>query len=41
MNIFKKLIKKLEKANEKEFKNKKLDCCNLNETNKGNKAKNK
>ncbi|PIH05861.1 LDCC motif putative metal-binding protein [Clostridium combesii] len=33
MNILKRLIKKLEKANEKEFENKKLDCCDLNKTN--------
>lgn len=33
MNIFNRLIKKLEKANEKEFENKKLDCCDLNKTN--------
>lgn len=41
MNIFKKLIKKLEEANEREFKSKRLDCCDLNKSNKVNKAKNK
>lgn len=41
MKILKKLIKKLEKANEKEFQNKRLDCCDLNKTNKVNKTKSK
>ncbi|MCR1933417.1 LDCC motif putative metal-binding protein [Clostridium tepidum] len=42
MNIFNRLIKKLEKVNEKEFENKKLDCCHLNKNNiVNNKSKNK
>ncbi|AKJ89209.1 MULTISPECIES: LDCC motif putative metal-binding protein [Clostridium] len=42
MKILKKLIKKLEKANEKEFENKRLDCCDLNKTNRvNNKSKGK